>query len=172
MAGNSDDSFRAFVLAWSPALLRTAFLLTGDHGHAEDLLQTALLKTSRHWRRLDNPDTAYSYVRTVLVHAHISAGRRRRIAERLVDNVDEASPAAHEHFGPAERTAAALAALPAGMRAVIVLRFHNDLSVAQTARVLGCSVGNVKSQSSRALDRMRRHLDSAVPAATTRKGQR
>ncbi len=163
MTAHSDDSFREFVTTWSPGLLRTAFLLTGDRGHAEDLLQTALLKTSRHWRRLDNPDTAYNYVRTVLVHTHVSWRRRRRVPESLVDDVDEQLPAAHEHFAPAERTGAALAALPPGMRAVIVLRFYEDLSEAQTAATLGCSVGNVKSQTSRGLDHMRRYLNTASP---------
>lgn len=163
MRNDSDESFRTFVATWSPGLLRTAFLLTSDHGHAEDLLQTALLKTSQRWRRLANPDTAYNYVRTVMVNTHISWHRRRRVTEHLVDDVTEQAPAAHEHFTSVERTAAALAALPPGMRAVLVLRFHDDLSEAQTAVALGCSVGNVKSQTSRALERMRRHL--GVPAA-------
>lgn len=114
-------------------LSRTAFLLTGDHGHAEDLLQTALLKTSRHWRRIDNPDSAYNYVRTVMVNTHVSWRRRGRVREDLVGAVVERVPDAHELFAATDRTAAALAALPAGMRVMVVLRFHDDLSEAQTA---------------------------------------
>lgn len=161
MGHSGDDSFREFVATWSPGLLRTAFLLTGDHGHAEDLVQSALLKVSRRWDRMANPDSAYNYVRRVLLNTHISGRRRRRVPELLVRDVREPAPAPHEHFAESERTAAALAALPPGMRAVVVLRFYDDLSEADTAAALGCSVGNVKSQSSRALDRLRRHLDPA-----------
>jgi len=163
MSRDSDESFRAFVTTWSPGLLRTAFLLTGDDGHAEDLVQAALLKASQRWRRLDNPEAAYSYVRTVMVNTHIGWHRRRRVTEHLVGDVAAPPPAAHEQFSAVERTAAALAALPPGMRAVLVLRYYDDLSEAQAAAALGCSVGNIKSQTSRGLDRMRRFL--AVPAA-------
>jgi RNA polymerase sigma-70 factor (sigma-E family) len=163
-----DESFTEFVTLFSPALLRTAYLLTGDRGHAEDLLQTALLKVSRRWWRLDNPMKAYAYVRTTLVNSHISALRRRRVAERLIDTPMDLGWAPHEHFTPADRTTAALAALPAGMRAVLVLRFHEDLSEAETARALGCSVGNVKSQTSRGLERLRRQLaDDPTPPDTS-----
>jgi RNA polymerase sigma-70 factor (sigma-E family) len=157
MAGD-DASFRAFVRTWSPGLMRTAYLLTGDHGHAEDLVQTALMKLSRRWRRLADPERAYAYARTTLVNTHTSWRRRRSVPERLIaDHLDTADPAA-EGYESTDRTAAALQALAPGMRAVLVLRFYEDLSEAQTAAVLGCSVGNVKSQTSRALRRMREHL--------------
>ncbi|MGY1857099.1 SigE family RNA polymerase sigma factor [Modestobacter sp. SYSU DS0290] len=160
-----DVSFHAFVRTWSPGLMRTAFLLTGDHGHAEDLLQTALMQVSRRWARLSDPELAYGYARTALVNTHTSWRRRRRVPERLIADHDEALPPAHEHFTPADRTTAALQSLSPGMRAVLVLRFHEDLSEADTARVLGCSVGNVKSQTSRALTRMREHLAASDAAA-------
>jgi RNA polymerase sigma-70 factor (sigma-E family) len=163
MSGD-DEAFTEFVAVFSPALLRVAYLLTGDHHHAEDLLQTALLKVSRRWRRLDNPSAAYAYVRTALVNSHISFLRRRRVPERLIDAPPDAGWASHEHFAAADRVTVALAALPAGMRAVLVLRFYEDLSEADTARVLGCSVGNVKSQTSRGLERLRRHLGAGPPA--------
>jgi RNA polymerase sigma-70 factor (sigma-E family) len=172
-----DDSFHDFVRTWSPGLMRTAFLLTGDHGHAEDLVQTALMQVSRRWRRLDRPDLAYGYARTALVNAHTSWRRRRRVSEHLIAGHDDVPPAAHEHFSSADRTAEALQALPPGMRAVLVLRFHEDLSEADTAAVLGCSVGNVKSQTSRALARMRDHLaadeatTTAAPATPTTPGR-
>jgi RNA polymerase sigma-70 factor (sigma-E family) len=156
-----EVGFRDFVRTWSPGLMRTAFLLTNDHGHAEDLLQTALLQVSRRWRRLDNPQLAYGYARRTLVNTHTSWRRRRRVVERLTaDHPDAAGQV--DDGGPADRTAAALQALAPGMRAVVVLRFYEDLSEAETARVLGCSVGNVKSQTSRALSRMREHLQSTA----------
>lgn len=80
-----DDEFAEFVTRWSPALLRVAFLLTSDRGEAEDLLQTALLKTSRHWGRLSDREAAYAYVRRVLVTTHTSWRRRRRVHEVLLD---------------------------------------------------------------------------------------
>lgn len=172
MSSSQDASFTEFVRTFSPALLRVAHLLTGDHGHAEDLVQTALLKASRRWWRLANPEAAYGYVRTVLVNSHISAMRRRRVPEQLTDAPPEPAWAAHQHFSAPDRTAAALAALPPGMRAVVVLRFHEDLSEADTALALGCSVGNVKSQTSRALDRLRAHEDLAAPLDPPRRGGR
>lgn len=161
-----DESFHDFVRTWSPGLMRTAYLLTGDHGHAEDLVQTALMQVSRRWRRLDRPDLAYAYARRTLVNAHTSWRRRRRVPEQLIAVHDEIPLAAHEHFSAADHTAEALRALPPGMRAVLVLRFHDDLSEADTAAVLGCSVGTVKSQTSRALARMREHLAAGEPTST------
>ena len=178
MSGARDESFTKFVETFSPALLRVAYLLTGDHGHAEDLLQTALLETARRWRRLDNPQLAYGYVRKVLVNRNTSRLRRRRVPEELTPSHSDGGWAPHDHFAEPDRTASALASLPAGMRAVVVLRFYEDLSEADTARVLGCSVGNVKSQTSRALDRLRTQLSPAPhhpdhnSGVTTREGQR
>jgi RNA polymerase sigma-70 factor (sigma-E family) len=172
VVGLAEDSFGDFVRTWSPGLMRTAYLLTGDHGHAEDLVQTALMQVARRWRRLDRPDLAYAYARRTLVNTHTSWWRRRRVGEQLVDEHREGPPATHEYFAPADRTAEALRSLPPGMRAVVVLRFHEDLTEADTAAVLGCSVGTVKSQTSRALARMREHLAAAelptpAPAATS-----
>ena len=164
--GHGDQSFGEFVRTWSPGLMRTAYLLTGDHGHAEDLVQTALMQVSRRWRRLDRPELAYGYARRALVNTHTSWWRRRRVDEHLIAEHSDAAPAAHEYFAPADRTAEALRSLPSGMRAVVVLRFHEDLTEADTAAVLGCSVGTVKSQTSRALARMREHLAVAAPPAT------
>lgn len=84
-----DDEFADFVRRWSPALLRVAFLLTSDRGEAEDLLQTALLKTARHWGRLADREAAYPYVRRVFVTTHTSWRRRRRVHEVLVDELPE-----------------------------------------------------------------------------------
>ncbi|MBN1094100.1 SigE family RNA polymerase sigma factor [Blastococcus sp. TML/M2B] len=151
---SSEAEFADFVEQWSPALLRVAFLLTGDRWLAEDLLQTSLLKTSRRWSRLADPQAAYPYVRRVLVTTHAGWRRRRRVGEVLTDRLPER---AASEAGPVEpgRAVAALATLPPRMRAVVVLRYHEDLSEAATAAALGCSVGSVKSQASRGLARLR-----------------
>lgn len=159
MVSGRDEAFRDFVSARSASLLRTAFLLTGDRGKAEDLLQTALLKTYRHWRRLDNPHDPAAFVKRVMVTTQISWLRRRQSTERVLDVLPE-RPARDEHeaVGHREQIWRGLRELPPRMRAVIVLRFYEDLTEAETARVLDCSVGTVKSQSSRGLARLREHL--------------
>ncbi|SDE35682.1 RNA polymerase sigma-70 factor, sigma-E family [Blastococcus fimeti] len=156
MSGGSEAGFADFVEQWSPALLRVAFLLTGDRGLAEDLLQTALLKTSRRWSRIADQQAAYPYVRRVLVTTSASWRRRRRVGEVLTDRLPERSTLGGE--GAPGRAVAALEGLPPRMRAVIVLRYYEDLSEADTAAALGCSVGSVKSQASRGLARLRVEL--------------
>lgn len=161
MSLGSEVDFARFVERWSPALLRVAYLLTGDRGLAEDLLQTALLKTSRRWPRIADHQAAYPYVRRVLVTTYASWRRRRRISEVLTDQLPEQ---AGPDDGPMAtgQAVAALDALPPRMRAVIVLRFYEDLSEADTAAALGCSVGSVKSQASRGLARLRIELTPAA----------
>lgn len=164
MGRGFDDEFAEFVHQWSPPLLRVAFLLTADRGEAEDLLQTALLKTSRHWSRLTDREAAYAYVRRVLVTTHTSWRRRRRVPEVLVDRCPDA--AYGEPTGiQVGRALQALEQLPPRMRAVVVLRCYEGLTEAETAEALGCSVGSVKSQASRGLARLRELLiQPAVPA--------
>jgi RNA polymerase sigma-70 factor (sigma-E family) len=153
-----DDGFAEFVTQWSPALLRVAFLLTSDRGEAEDLLQTALLKTSRHWGRLNDREAAYAYVRRVLVTTHTSWRRRRRVHEVLLDQFPEQAAGERTSID-AGRALQALEQLPPRMRAVVVLRCYEGLTEAETADALGCSVGSVKSQASRGLARLRELLD-------------
>jgi len=168
---HDDDEFRAFVVASTPALFRTAFMLTGDRGHAEDLVQTALMKTSRHWTEIAAPEARYAYVRRAMVNTQTSWLRRRRVTEHFVDIVPESGMQMDDWKIREGRTLPALAQLPARMRAVLVLRFYEDLSEAETARVLGCSVGTVKSQTSRGLDRLRTHLSGQRhSAAAVREG--
>jgi len=165
-----DDEFAEFVTRWSPALLRVAFLLTSDRHEAEDLLQTALLKTSKHWGRLADRDAAYAYVRRVIVTTHTSWRRRRRVHEVLLDQLPDSAvePAA---IG-AGRALQALEELPPRMRAVVVLRCYEGLTEAETAAALGCSVGSVKSQASRGLARLRVLLDQSQPAVAIPEGAR
>ncbi|MBM7790755.1 SigE family RNA polymerase sigma factor [Tenggerimyces flavus] len=152
----ADVSFRDFVAGRSAALLRSAFLLTGDAGKAEDLLQTALAKTWRHWARVNREGTGEAYVRRVLYTTYASWWQRRWRAE-----VPTAEPpdreAADAYRGVEERTTLlrALATLPAGQRAVVVLRFFEDRTEAETAELLTITVGTVKSQTARALARLR-----------------
>ncbi|RJS45599.1 SigE family RNA polymerase sigma factor [Nocardioides cavernaquae] len=157
--GRVTDSigFDEFVTLRSSALLRTAFLLTHDHALAEDLLQTALTKAWFAWRRIDgNPEP---YVRKILVNSYASAWRRKWHGEQPTEFLPEHASA------PADGEAAqdlwtAMERLPRRQRAVVVLRYFEDLTEAQTATVLDCSVGTVKSQTSKAFAKLR--LDPAL----------
>ncbi len=151
-----EDAFGEFVTARWAALVRTAFLITGDHGRAEDLVQSALEKVHTHWNRIQNKEAPEAYARRVMINLAISGSRRRRFRETSL----EAAPDVQIQDGVqdlAERDELwkVLLQLPPRMRAVLVLRFFDDLSEAETARVLGCSLGSVKSQASRGLARMR-----------------
>lgn len=163
----ADPGFDNFVAAHSTALLRTAYLLTGDRGHAEDLLQTALLRTLRRWPAAR--DAPAEYVRRVLVNLSRDRirllGRRPREAPLPTDpgalpraNIDNLA----DVLGERRRVAVALAGLPTRQRQVVVLRFFEDLSVAQTAELLGFSEGTVKSYTSRALARLRELLTESL----------
>jgi RNA polymerase sigma-70 factor (sigma-E family) len=147
--------FHDFVLARRRALLRTAWLLTGDWHAAEDLVQTALMRCYPHWRRIatDNPD---GYVRRAIATAHISARRRKWWGERPIATPPDGT--ANDEYETADSRhvlVAALRRLPARQRATVVLRFYEDLTEAETAAALGCSVGTVKSQTAKALAALR-----------------
>jgi RNA polymerase sigma-70 factor (sigma-E family) len=158
MLGRGEQrAFEAFVADASGRLMGTAYLLCGDRGHAEDLVQTALLRTARGWPRARQQPEAYA--RRVLVNLAKDRWRLlgRRVGEVAVQDhvVEPADDAVLER----ERLLAAIRTLPAGQRAVLALRFLDDLSVAETAAALDCTQGTVKSQTSRALDRIRDVLD-------------
>jgi RNA polymerase sigma-70 factor (sigma-E family) len=153
-----EATFDEFVAARSRALLRTAYLLTHDHALAEDLLQTALTKAWFAWRRLDgNPEP---YVRRILVNTYASWWRRKWNGEHPTDELPER--AADDADAEPTDLWTAMARLPRRQRAVVVLRYFEDLTEAQTAEVLGCSVGTVKSQTSKALAKLR--IDPALAA--------
>jgi RNA polymerase sigma-70 factor (sigma-E family) len=160
-----EESFREFVAARWPALLRTAYLLTGDHARAEDLVQSALVRVHRHWARVQaaSPD---AYVRKVMVNLNTDWWRRlgsREQAAGLAAEVDRPTSAdAYASFELREELWAALRELPARMRATLVLRYFEDLTEAETARILGCSLGTVKSQTSRGLARLEHLLGEAA----------
>lgn len=152
------EGLEEFIVARQAALSRVAYLLTGNHDAARDLLQSALEKTARHWRRVSGGGNPDGYVRRVLYNTFVSSWRRRqRMAEYPTAELPD-TPSRHDE---SERTARrltlerALARLTPKQRAVIVLRFYEDLSEVDTARALGCSVGTVKSQTNYALGRLR-----------------
>jgi RNA polymerase sigma-70 factor (sigma-E family) len=154
-----DREFAAYVAARQRSLLRTAWLLSGDWAAAEDLVQTALLRTWRRWDRVAAAGDPDAYVRRVVVTGYLSARRRRWTGE--LPTAAPPETAAVDGYGAADLRDALgrlLPALPPGQRAVLVLRHYEDLTEAQTAAVLGCSVGTVKSQNARALARLRTAL--------------
>ena len=157
-SGETEASFEDFVRARSDSLLRTALLLTGQRrAEAEDLLQLALERAYRHWPKICGSEGPERYVRRILARA--STDRWRRLARRP----EHAMPAGGGPVVP-DRTGEiadrdyllrALAALPPRQRAVLVLRYFDDLSEVETADMLGCSLGTVKSQAARGLARLR-----------------
>ena len=157
----SDVEFDEFVVARSPALLRTAYLLTRDRHLAEDLLQTALTKAWFAWNRIDGDPEPY--VRRILITSSVSWWRKRWTHETPLGVLPEPAPGAEE---PAEvqDLMQALGRLPRRQQAVVVLRFVEDRSEADTAALMRCSVGTVKSQCSKALAKLRADVALGVPA--------
>ncbi len=160
VANSVDDEFRDFVSARSGALLRTAYLLAGDSATAEDLLQTALTKTYVAWERIEDHRALDGYVRRALLNTRTSQWRKRKVDEFACEELPEPEPVPAGD-DPAEQQALhdamwrAILRLPVRQRAMVVLRYYEDLSEAQTAEVLGVSVGTVKSTTSRALSKLR-----------------
>ena len=151
--GDAPD-FAAFVAARTPALLRTAYLLTGDWAAGEDLLQTTLEQCWRRWNRLGaHPEP---YVRQAMLRTFLSWRRRRWTGETPTEELPEvAVDDATSAYDEREQLWRALQRLPRRQRASIVLRYFDDLSEQETATALGISVGTVKSQSSKALAALR-----------------
>lgn len=150
-----QPDFADYVAGRGQALQRTAFLLTGDWALAEDLLQTALARVYPRWNRISRDDPE-AYVRKVLVNTWSSWWRRRWRGEVPTDRVTDTD--GHDPYADADRrraVAGALATLPPRQRAVVVLRFHEDMTEAQVAATLSISVGTVKSQTAKALAKLR-----------------
>ncbi|MDQ2811664.1 MAG: SigE family RNA polymerase sigma factor [Actinomycetota bacterium] len=164
MADRSD--YPVFVAARWTRLLRVAYLLVQDWAGAEDLTQAALVKAWLAWPRLDGDPEAY--VRKIIVTTYVSWGRRRwRRSEAPTAQLPEQPGRGRDMEQVDDRDALwrALGRLPARQRAVVVLRFFEDLTEAQVAALLGCSVGTVKSQTSRALAKLR--VDDTLLSAPT-----
>lgn len=158
--------FDDFVAARYAALLRTAVLLTQDPALAEDLVQTSLAKCWLAWSRI-RQDDPMPYVRRVLINTYTAWWRRKWNNEYPTEELPHtAVPGEQQTIDARTDLVEALRRLPKRMRAVVVLRFYEDLSEAETARVLNCSLGTVKSQTSRALAKLR--IDPALLAEEAR----
>jgi RNA polymerase sigma-70 factor (sigma-E family) len=166
MSSESDEEFRDFMRGRWSAIVRLAYMLTGDQGHAEDIAQTAFANAYASWGRVRQAGDPDAYVRAIVIHENSKRFRKQRVREDLRAAVPEQAWEADDSL--AERTALrhALDRLGPRQRAVIVLRFWLDMSEASTAQALNCSVGTVKSQASRALATLRNHIE--IPERTQR----
>lgn len=155
------DDFDAFVRARSAALARTAYLLTGDLHHAEDLLQETLARVADRWPSLARKGDPEPYVRKVMYHRSVDIWRRRRVRPVELSDAVADHPELRAPGDDAETVVRrivlrnALARLTPRQRCVLVLRFYEDLTEVQTAEIMGCSVSTVKSQTRHALGRLR-----------------
>jgi RNA polymerase sigma-70 factor (sigma-E family) len=158
-------AFERFVSESADSLLRTAYLVTGDASHAEDLVQDSFLKVARRWARVSSMDSPRAYARKILVNLALDGTKRRSLHR---DELGKKSPPEWPPRWESEISRGAFAAvddrleliralgeLPPRQRAVLVLRYFDDLSESEVASTLGCSLGTVKSTTSRALERMR-----------------
>jgi RNA polymerase sigma-70 factor (sigma-E family) len=158
MRVEDEAEFREYVAGRWTWLVQAAVLLTGDAGHAEDLAQTALVRVFSSWSRVRGAENMDAYTMRILINQNKNRFRRRRVVEDLT-----AVPPERGGGDPTSRVdqraglLAALASLPKRQREVVVLRYWEDYSEAQTAQILGCSVGTVKSQASKALAKLRTH---------------
>jgi RNA polymerase sigma-70 factor (sigma-E family) len=157
-----DAEFAEWMAARQQRLLRTAYLLTGDVHGAEDLVQTALAKVYLAWDRVSAAESIDAYARKILVNEHTSMWRRLwRQRETVSDTSSYDVPVgAQEYDGVTAALWETVRALPERQRAVVVLRYYEQLSEKEAAAALGVSVGTIKSQSSRALDTLRSQLGS------------
>ena len=160
-SGEEFGDFAEFAQTASPQLRRTAFLLCGNWHTAEDLVQTTLAKVFVSWRRIQRRDAVRAYAARTLVNTYLADKRLKRSAEILTDRLPERPVEPH---APETRMVVlgALATLPPRARAVVVLRYWEDLSIDQVAAALGCSPGNVKSLAAGALGRLRAVVDEAL----------
>jgi RNA polymerase sigma-70 factor (sigma-E family) len=159
-ADTDDQGFGEYVTARSRALLRTAYLLTGNVADAEDLVQAALAKTFLAWDRIEDRRAVDGYVRRAMVNTHISWWRRRRVEEYPTDEIPDQAVADHALASDLQETLRrAIDRLPHRMRAAVVLRYYEDMTEAEVADVLGVSLGTVKSTVSRAVAKLRTDAD-------------
>lgn len=172
-AERTRTEFEQFVTESSDALLRTAYLITWDQVEAEDLVQDCLVAVAKRWPRVHAMDHPHAYARRVLINLALDGAKRRnrRRQELTTDDagrielVDRASAQTLDGIDTRAELIAALGTLPPRQRAVLVLRYFEDLPEAQVAELLGCSVGTVKSTASRGLTRLQAAL-SAQPLTT------
>ena len=163
--------FEVFAAGVTDGLVRTAYLMTGDPAETEDLVQEALLRVARRWRRVHVMDHPAAYARRILVNLVIDGQERRRRRNDELDSAedgvdawaDESAAGALRAIDGRSEFRMALATLSPRQRAVVVLRYWEDLPEAQVAELLGCSVGTVKSTASRGVVQLRRVLAPRRP---------
>jgi RNA polymerase sigma-70 factor (sigma-E family) len=160
---DDEADFRRFVTTRWSSLVGTAYLITTDRGVAEDCVQEAMTRVHRHWRRVRQDGNPAAYAHQSVVNAALSWRRRRRIREVPLSPVDHATRPAAEPInqtmdGVDPELLAALRSLPPQMRAAVALRYLEDRSQEETAKLLGCSVGAAKSATSRGVARLRAAL--------------
>lgn len=165
MAGQ-DDEFRAWALVGRPRLRQTAFLLTGDWYLADDLVQECLVRLYDAWPRVGGSPSLQAYARRVLVNLVTDHRRRPARREQPAEEVPDRPVDDTDARVDRDRLVSALREVPPRQRAVLVLRFFDDLSVEQTAGVLGTTAGTVKSQTHRGLEALRHALAERGLAAT------
>jgi RNA polymerase sigma-70 factor (sigma-E family) len=158
-----DGEFREFMHARWPVMVRLAYGLTGDQGHAEDVAQAAFARAYASWPRVSRSGNPDAYVRQIVINENRNRFRKQRVTERLTDSPPESGTApwadATRRFEERSAMIAALQRLGPRQRAVIVLRYWMDLTEHETATALNCSVGTVKSQASRALATLRQDTE-------------
>jgi len=154
--GSALAEFSDFAHSRWPRLVRLGYGLTGDRGLAEDLAQTTLANAYASWSRVRKADDPDAYMRRILLNSYRAGFRKRRVAEQLSEAVPDLAVAdpLGQH-GDRAAVLAAVAALPPKQREVVLLRYWLDLTEIQVAATLGCSLGNVKSQTARALAKLR-----------------
>jgi RNA polymerase sigma-70 factor (sigma-E family) len=164
-----EAQIRAFVAAQRTSLFRTAFLLVSDHHEAEELLQETLVRVVAAWSRIQRRDAPEVYARRAMVNLATNRWRRQATANAYLHRQQRREPAHDPAREVVDRDAlwTVLRTLPVRMRAVLVLRYFEDQSERQTADILGCSVGTVKGQTSKALSRLRQRLEAHELTLTT-----
>ncbi|HEX5534870.1 MAG TPA: SigE family RNA polymerase sigma factor [Actinomycetales bacterium] len=162
MAADQQAQMTAFVAGHRTSLFRTAFLLVGDHHEAEELLQETLVRVVAAWSRIERRDAPEVYARRAMVNLATNRWRRRATVNAYLRREQRPESVQDPAGEVVDRDAlwTALSTLPVRMRAVLVLRYFEDQSERQTADILGCSVGTVKSQTSKALSRLRDRLEA------------
>lgn len=163
--------FEGYVAARGQALLRFAYVLTGDAQLAEDLTQTALAQTYRHWRRVSRLEHPDAYVRKAMLNAHLSWRRRRSSSERPTADVDPGStPDSSGPLADRDETRRLLDTLPPRARSILVLRYYADLDDPAIAALLGISPSTVRATASRAIASLRLTRDNASSTDPTQIG--
>jgi RNA polymerase sigma-70 factor (sigma-E family) len=167
MDSSYEAEFAELVAAKGGALRRTAYLMCGDWHLAEDLVQTVFVKIHLHWRRIRRQDSFDSYLRTTLFHAYLDSRRTKWRRETPAEYLPELEAPGTAPSDDRDILVAALRRIPPRQRAVLVLRYWEDLSVQETAGLLGCAAGTVKSQAARGLAALRPLLAGTVFESVT-----